>query len=150
MKDLLDITEVTVLYESEVSRLRREAKVHATTANADVVAFVNATILTMENGDQFNDLIRGGTVVLRDGFIEAVGKDDEIVVPDGSVVIQANGGKLSALFDAGRCIDMHGRVRFHHPGFHRRARPLGRDRDDVSGYILGDANVPCIWCHHSA
>lgn len=118
VKDLLDITEVTVLYESEISRLRREAKVHATTANADVVAFVNATILTMENGDQLNDLIEGGTVVLRGGFIEAVGKDDEVVVPDGSVIIQANGGKPFAICHAGRSTDMHGRIRLHRPWFH--------------------------------
>ncbi|KAG6332695.1 hypothetical protein ID866_6396 [Astraeus odoratus] len=94
IKDLLDVTEVAVLYESEVSRLRREAKVHATSINGDVVAFVNATILTMENGDLPSDLISGGTVVLRGGFIDAVGRDGEVPVPDGSLVIQANGGYI--------------------------------------------------------
>ena len=149
MKNLLDVTEVTVFYESEVSRLRREAKVHATSVNADVVAFVNGTILTMENGDQLDDLIQEGTVILRGGFIEAVGKHDDIAVPDGSLVIQANGGKAFVLCDVGGCIDnMHRRVRLYHPWLHRRTRALGWDRDNVSCYILGDANIPCIRCHY--
>ncbi|KIJ63294.1 hypothetical protein HYDPIDRAFT_113258 [Hydnomerulius pinastri MD-312] len=88
---LLDVTEVYVHYESEVTRLRREAKAFA---GADIVAFVNATILTMENGELDEDLISGGTVVLRDGLIEAVGKDTEVHVPTEALVIQAEGGYI--------------------------------------------------------
>ncbi|KAL4065228.1 hypothetical protein J3A83DRAFT_4265356 [Scleroderma citrinum] len=102
VKDLLDVTEVMILYESDVSRLRREAKVYAASSNGNVVAFVNATILTMENGNPFDDMITGGTVVVRGGFIEAVGKDDEVIVPDGSVVIQTDGGYITPGF-----IDAH-------------------------------------------
>jgi len=88
---LLDITEVDVRYESEVTRLRREARAFS---GVDTVAFVNATILTMEHGDVHRDLISGGTVILRDGLIDAVGKDGEVSVPAGTLVIQTDGGEL--------------------------------------------------------
>ncbi|KAI5987546.1 hypothetical protein EDD15DRAFT_2173549 [Pisolithus albus] len=94
VRTLLNVTEIAVYYESEVSRLRREAKVHATSHNGDVVTFVNATILSMENGELSADLITGGSVVLRGGYIDAVGKDGEVPVPEGSVVIQADGGYI--------------------------------------------------------
>ncbi|KAF8842538.1 hypothetical protein BDN67DRAFT_965670 [Paxillus ammoniavirescens] len=88
---LLDVTEVNVWYESEVTRLRRDAR---TFANADVVAFVNATILTMEHGNVHQDLINGGTVVLRDGLIDAVGRDGEVPIPTGALVVQTDGGYI--------------------------------------------------------
>ncbi|KAI6036984.1 hypothetical protein BKA83DRAFT_4170407 [Pisolithus microcarpus] len=94
VRNLLNVTEIAVYYESEVSRLRREAKVHATSHNGDVVTFVNATILSMENGELSADLITGGSVVLRGGYIDAVGKVGEVPVPEGSVVIQADGGYI--------------------------------------------------------
>jgi hypothetical protein len=87
---LLDVTEVNVWYESEVTRLRRDAR---TFANADVVAFVNATILTMEYGNVHQDLINGGTVVLRGGLIDAVGRDGEVPIPTGALVVQTDGGE---------------------------------------------------------
>ncbi|KAI9569027.1 hypothetical protein HD554DRAFT_2204740 [Boletus coccyginus] len=88
---LLDITEVT--------RLRREARAFS---GVDTVAFVNATILTMEHGDIHRDLISGGTVILRDGFIDAVGKDSEVSVPAGALIIQTDGGYITPGF-----IDAH-------------------------------------------
>lgn len=88
---LLDVTEVNVRYESEVTRLRREAREFS---GMDIVAFVNATILTMEHGDVHRDLISGGTVILRDGLVDAVSKDDEVSVPAGALVIQTDGGEL--------------------------------------------------------
>ncbi|KAI6138939.1 hypothetical protein BKA82DRAFT_1000833 [Pisolithus tinctorius] len=93
VKSLLNVTEIAVYYESEISRLRREAKVHTTSANGDVVTFVNATILTMEHGELSADLITEGTVVLRGGYIDTVGKDGEVAIPEGGVVIQADGGR---------------------------------------------------------
>ncbi|KAF9239695.1 hypothetical protein BU15DRAFT_87992 [Melanogaster broomeanus] len=88
---LLDVTEVTVRYESEVTRLRREARAFA---DAGVVAFVNATILTMEHGDIDQDLINGGTVLLRDGLIDAVGRDGEFPIPKGALIVQTDGGYI--------------------------------------------------------
>lgn len=90
MTRLLDVTEVDVRYESEVMRLRREARAFS---GVDIVAFVNATILTMEHGDVHRDLISGGTVILRDGFIDTVGKDGEVAVPAGALIIQTDGGE---------------------------------------------------------
>ncbi|KAF9228696.1 hypothetical protein BS17DRAFT_691608 [Gyrodon lividus] len=89
--NLLDVTEVDVRYESEVTRLRREVRA---LANADVVAFVNATILTMEHGDVHQDLINGGTVTLRDGLIDAVGRDGEVPIPTGALIVQTDGGYI--------------------------------------------------------
>jgi hypothetical protein len=51
---LLDVTEVDVLYESEVTRLRREA---LTISGVDTVAFVNAIIITVEHGNVHQDVI---------------------------------------------------------------------------------------------
>lgn len=93
VKHLLDVTEVTVHYESDITRLRREAKVHTGFANGDVVAFTNATILTMQHGGMDLDIITEGTVVVRGGFIEAVGKTGEVPIPEGGLVIQAGGGR---------------------------------------------------------
>ncbi|KAI6009426.1 hypothetical protein F5J12DRAFT_719086, partial [Pisolithus orientalis] len=61
VRNLLNATEIAVYYESEISRLRREAKVHTTSANGEVITFINATILTMENGELSADLTAGGT-----------------------------------------------------------------------------------------
>lgn len=91
MTSLLDVTEVNVRYESEITRLRREAR---TFSGVDIVAFVNATILTMEHGDAHRDVINGGTIILRDGLIDGVGKDGEISVPNGALIIQTDGGEL--------------------------------------------------------
>ena len=77
-------------YESEVMRLRREALAFS---GMDTVAFVNATILTMEHGDVHSDVISGGTIILRDGLINAVGRDDEVSVPGDALVIQTDGGE---------------------------------------------------------
>ncbi|KAG6379166.1 hypothetical protein JVT61DRAFT_11606 [Boletus reticuloceps] len=88
---LLDVTEVDVRYESEIARLRREARAFS---GVDTVAFVNATILIMEHGDVHQDVVSGGTVILRDGFIDAVGKEDEVSIPAGALTIQTDGGYI--------------------------------------------------------
>ncbi|KAI6138935.1 hypothetical protein BKA82DRAFT_26612 [Pisolithus tinctorius] len=61
VRNLLYATEIVVYDESEISRLRWEAKVHATSANREVVTFINATILTIENVELSADLTAGGT-----------------------------------------------------------------------------------------
>ncbi|KAF8123752.1 hypothetical protein EV363DRAFT_1403616 [Boletus edulis] len=38
--------------------------------------------------------VSGGTVILRDGFIDAVGKDDEVSIPAGALTIQTHGGYI--------------------------------------------------------
>lgn len=91
MTRLLDVTEVDVRYESEVTRLRREARAFS---GVDTVAFVNATVLTMDHGDVHRDVISDGTVIVRDGFIVAVGKDGEVSIPAGAMTIQTDGGEL--------------------------------------------------------
>lgn len=117
MTDLLDVTEVDVRYESEITRVRREARAFSGT---DTVAFVNATILTMEHDDIHQDVIRGGVVVLRDGLIDAVGKDGEISVPDDAFIIQTDGGELReyARVMVMVMVILINSVRIHYPGIH--------------------------------
>lgn len=116
MTRLLDVTEVDVRYESEVTRLRREARAYS---GADVVAFVNATILTMEHGDVHRDVINGGTVILRDGLIDTVGKDGEVSLPAGALIIQTDGGESRRYYRFhGDGSYMSNFTRIHRPGIH--------------------------------
>lgn len=114
MTRLLEVTEVDVRYESEVTRLRREARAFS---GVDTVAFVNATILTMEHGDLHRDIINGGTVILRDGLIDVVGKDGEVSVPAEALIIQVDGGELQ---EYAFCDGSHtsNSARIHYPRFH--------------------------------
>ncbi|KAH7890028.1 hypothetical protein F5I97DRAFT_626000 [Phlebopus sp. FC_14] len=91
---LLEVTEVDVRYESEITRLRREARAYSADDDADVIAITNATILTMDHGNVYEDLITGGTIVLRSGLIDAVGTDGEVSVPAGALVIPGEGGYI--------------------------------------------------------
>ena len=53
---------------------------------APVTAIRHATILTVTNG-----AITPGTVIINDGTIEAVGRDDDVVIPAGAREIDATG-----------------------------------------------------------
>lgn len=66
-------------------------------ANADVVVIQNATLLTMETRDWHRDLVRGASMVVRRGKIENVGLVEEVTVPVGATVFNAQGGMFESL-----------------------------------------------------
>jgi len=56
----------------------------------------NATLLTMESGNEEFDLIPDGVMVVRGGVIDHVGAIGDFVAPTGATVIDAAGGTLIA------------------------------------------------------
>jgi len=51
------------------------------------IAFVNATIVTMQD----NKVIQSGTIVVRDGRIQDIGKCEQVEVPEGAFVVDVSG-----------------------------------------------------------
>ena len=114
-RDLLDVHDINVTYETDVSRIKKEAKAafktHASQddledpeleSNSDILAIVNATLATMETGKETEDIISGASLIVRGGVIQQVGKDDSMEVPRGAKVINAQGGVVVPGF-----VDVH-------------------------------------------
>ena len=57
----------------------------------EVVAFTNARIITMRDAENSQEVIEGGTIVLRGDTIAAVGPSGSVEVPAGANVIDASG-----------------------------------------------------------
>ncbi|KIJ44168.1 hypothetical protein M422DRAFT_67773 [Sphaerobolus stellatus SS14] len=102
--------EIEVYYDSDIARLKQELSVAVQAAKglsldfegSDVVAIVNASILTMENGVFGKDFISNGALTFKDGAISSVGTSDSIEIPPGAHVIDAAGGLIVPGF-----IDVH-------------------------------------------
>jgi len=92
--------EVKVLFESDVTRLKKDIKAITSkdSLNADVVAIVNASVLTMQAGKFESDFIDNGILLYQDGEISAVGKSGSVDIPTGAHVINAQGGTAPSLF----------------------------------------------------
>ena len=95
---LLDIHEITVSYASESARLKADAqmRVHAqgseAYANADLLVVMNATVLTMDEGELDGDVYRNAVLFTRGGKIEAVVGAGEAVIPQDAMILDAEGG----------------------------------------------------------
>ncbi|KAJ4475757.1 hypothetical protein J3R30DRAFT_3294092 [Lentinula aciculospora] len=92
---LIDQHEVFVEHSTDIARLKTDAKENQHTENSPnsvVVAIHNATILTMETGDETMDLIEHGVMLVQDGVISAVGREEHIPIPTEAVTIDALGG----------------------------------------------------------
>ncbi|KAG6810508.1 hypothetical protein H0H92_011559 [Tricholoma furcatifolium] len=105
--------EVIVEHSTDIARLKRESE------GRDQVVIYNATVLTMETGEERWDVIKGGIVIVRGGVITSVGhlakeelELDEQGVPRGpATAINAQGGFVVPGF-----IDVHA----HWDGFSAR------------------------------
>ncbi|KAF9555565.1 hypothetical protein CPC08DRAFT_820988 [Agrocybe pediades] len=111
VKKLLDVQKIVgATYQTDIARLKEQAakSVQASrgepTLNADVVVVRNATLLTMHTGDEGQDLITNGSLVIRAGVIEYAGPwvPDRDTIPEDATVIEANGGFVTPGF-----IDVH-------------------------------------------
>lgn len=89
----------TLMYEPLEFRVKISAK---RDIPQGVVALTNARIITM-NGDQ---IIDGGTIVVRNNRIEAVGKSNDIAIPANAKVIDCLGKTIIPGF-----VDTHAHVR---------------------------------------
>ncbi len=153
-KKLLDIHEFVVEYPTDISRLKQDAlaSMHTTDeaarANADVLVITNATLLTMETGSLQYDVLHGAVLFTRNGRIEAIGGAQDIVVPEGAMLIDVEGGRHIHLHCSHIRYSL--RARIYHARFHRRTRPLERFRRLLSCAVLGAANVPRIWCNYTS
>lgn len=108
----LDHGQIYVTFETDISRLKRDARLAAETRlnltsrapaerddtvlkklmNADVFVITNATLLRMETRAVERDLVKGGTMVLSGGKIASVGPMGAVDIPDGATVFDARGG----------------------------------------------------------
>ncbi|KAL6308701.1 hypothetical protein BKA93DRAFT_763864 [Sparassis latifolia] len=109
IKNLPQFQEVIVEYPSGIQRLKREAVAShgvgadpASLANADFLVIFNATLLTMETGELHSDLLTDAVLVTRGGEIEAIVGVQELVLPYGATVLDAEGGFVIPGF-----IDVH-------------------------------------------
>ena len=83
VKKLLQIHELQVTYHSAVAPRESDG----------VFVVKNATLVTMASGNEAEDVVHGGTIVVSGGTIRQVGKDGQVDVPDGATVLDAEGGK---------------------------------------------------------
>ena len=101
VKTLLEFQEIDVEHSTDIARLKKDAAAAHThenwqSGNADVVIIFNATLLTMETGNEQADLIPDGLLVIRGGIIDHVGPIGGFVMPMGATIIDAAGGTLIA------------------------------------------------------
>ncbi|KAF7790973.1 hypothetical protein EIP86_001932 [Pleurotus ostreatoroseus] len=105
---LLDIHEIVIEYPTDIARLKEDALASIRTAdetaraNADVLVFTNANLLTMDSGDLQADVLRNAVLFTRNGRIEAIGGAGDIVIPEGAMLIDVEGGYITPGF-----IDVH-------------------------------------------
>ncbi|KAF8919205.1 hypothetical protein CPB85DRAFT_1549164 [Mucidula mucida] len=97
VKDLVQAQGVRVSHSTDIARIKQEV---ALSGRSGVLAIRNATILTMQSGVMESDLIVGGTLLVENGVITAVGS--EILIPSGAHVIDARGGFVTPGY-----IDVH-------------------------------------------
>ncbi|PPR00048.1 hypothetical protein CVT24_009004 [Panaeolus cyanescens] len=108
VKTLLDVQKIRLEHETDIARLKREAKLVSvsegdrTPLHHDLVVIANATIVTMEHGRLEDDIVENGIIVVRGGVIEGVYQSDTFTVPDGATVLQAGGAFVIPGF-----IDVH-------------------------------------------
>ncbi|TDL25447.1 hypothetical protein BD410DRAFT_717925 [Rickenella mellea] len=112
-KKLLDIQELHISFETDTSRLKRDAHARFVSTistkegnfdfspNADVLFVTNATLLTMNTGNVEGDLTPEASLLIRGGKIEAVG-DPSLAIPEGASVLDAQGAFVVPGF-----IDVH-------------------------------------------
>lgn len=113
VKSLLEFQRLDVEHSTDIARLKKDA---ASVMNDlqdvslenspnlnDIVLIQNATILTMEYGNQEADIIHHGFMIVQGGIIQLV---DSGISPSsyaGATVIDAKGGEIDSL--ASVCID---------------------------------------------
>ena len=102
MKSLVKFDRLDVKHSTDIFRLKQEAAKNAnlmrnasdSSTHLDLVVINNATILTMATGHLEQDLVRNGALIVQGGVITAIGKQiDDQTLPEGSTVINANGGQ---------------------------------------------------------
>ena len=85
---------------------------------ASTIAIVNARVVPV-----LGEPIEGGTVLIRDGVIEAVGAAGEVDIPDGVPTVDATGKWVLPGF-----VESHG-----HVGIHEEANgPAGDDTNEMT------------------
>lgn len=157
---LLDIHEITIEYTTEAARLKQDAQsrvraqggpeVDAVLANADLLVIMNATVLTMDSGDLAGDVYRNAVLFSRGGKIEAVMGAGEAVIPQGAMVLDAEGGMCLLVCSVETRVAKSEPCRVHHARVHRRTRTLERLRHHLPRQVVGDGDFPRVWCHHAA
>ncbi|KAJ8093052.1 hypothetical protein PM082_020533 [Marasmius tenuissimus] len=96
---LVDRRELFVRHSTDISRLRRDVGL-AEASSDGVLAVVNATLLTMATGNQEDDLIREGTLVVQNGLILGVGPAKDIPIPANATIDAGGAFVMPGFFDA--------------------------------------------------
>lgn len=91
-RNLIHKQEVFVEHSTDIARLKSDARNTQDEFTTALVVIHNATILTMDTGDEATDLIERGVMVIEDGVITAIGEEMEVQIPAGAVTIDALGG----------------------------------------------------------
>jgi hypothetical protein len=89
-KELLQFEEMQVEYQSDISRLKKEATSWFPHMPA-LWVLLNATVMTMETGKLETDLIKGAVIVVLDGVIHSVSHGANAVIPPDATLIDAHG-----------------------------------------------------------
>ncbi|KAG6873372.1 hypothetical protein C0995_016481 [Termitomyces sp. Mi166 len=107
VKDQISYQEIVVEHSTDIARLKRDAE------DSDQVVIYNATLLTMETGQERWDVIQGGLMIIRGGVIASIGHlaQDEAIPHGTATAINAYGGFVVPGF-----IDVHA----HWNGFANR------------------------------
>jgi hypothetical protein len=130
VKGLLSVQKLMVWYQTDISRLKRDISKFRGDDTSDQIDLVvkNATIITMETGNEETDVLKGANLLLKNGLVYAIVPGD-VPAPNATKVIDARGG-------------------FVVPGFidvHCEYSPTEQDSSDVVYSSLG-----CRRCIHIA
>ena len=103
VKGLLSIQRLAVWYHTDISRLKRDISRLRRDDTGDQIDLVvkNATIITMETGNEGTDVLKGANLLIRGGLVYSI-VPGGVQVPNATKVIDANGGFVVPGF-----IDVH-------------------------------------------
>jgi hypothetical protein len=103
VKDLLNVQKLGVWYQTDIARLKADIsglRADNTSGSIDLVV-KNATIITMETGNEETDVLRGASLLIRNGLVYSIVAGGG-QVPNAMKVIDADGGFVMPGF-----IDVH-------------------------------------------
>jgi imidazolonepropionase-like amidohydrolase len=113
------------------------------------VAIVGVTIIEVESGDQHAPM----TVIIRSDTIAAIGRTDQLPVPDDAVRIEGEGHFLiPGLWDMHTHAHRRGRSAWHYPAYIAHGvtgiRDMGTDLDSATAHRASwrsEAIAPTVW-----
>jgi hypothetical protein len=114
VKGLLSVQKLVVWYQTDITRLKRDISGLRGDDARDLIDLVvkNATIITMETGNEETDVLKGASLLIKNGLVHSIVAGG-VQIPNARKVIDADGGFVVPGF-----IDAHCEYTFIECGSH--------------------------------